>query len=215
MRLLFAILLLSAAAFADDALSHLRADYQSKIFLLRGFYQDSLLRYDAAGQLKHRAEAGPWTTAFVLIKSVDSKNGKTTLKASRVVQIFDPKKQIFVATRINLPVVIEIEADSGNDAVLRQALATVFIPPREPLVPLVPDYWRNVIERIALDGKLLPEPKPDIERSQCDPAATIDKPCYVGSVVRAPKMIATPDPDYTELARSFKFPGNRRALDGY
>jgi hypothetical protein len=132
MRLALVILLLSTAAFADDALSHLRTDYQNKVFLLRGFYQDSLLRSDAYGQVKHHAETGSWTTAYVLIKSVDSINGGITFKATRVAQVFDRKKRTFNPGRTNLPVVIQLDADLANEGALRQALANVFIGDHEP-----------------------------------------------------------------------------------
>ncbi len=140
-RLFVAIFLLSATAFAGDALSRLRADYEQRVLLIRGFYQDSQLHYDATGQLTKSARPGSWTTAFVYINSLDIDNGKVILKTSRVVQIFDSKKQVLAGTRTKMPVVIEIEADATNEAAVRQLLDKIFIDRQEPLAQLVPDYW--------------------------------------------------------------------------
>jgi TonB family protein len=207
LALLFFLITLSTAAFAEDTLSHLRADYQKKVFLLRGFYQDSQLHYDTAGHLQQQAHTGPWTTAFVYINSLDSKNGKLTFKTSRVVQIFDAKKQMFRPSRTRQSVVIEVDAELPNEAALRQALANVFLDAHDPLAQLVPDYWRGVVERMAYDGVLRPEPKMEVDRSKCDPAPTTDSPCFLGGVVKAPIVISSPDPDYPEFARAFKFEG--------
>ncbi len=206
-RLFVAIFLLSATAFAGDALSRLRADYEQRVLLIRGFYQDSQLHYDATGQLTKSARPGSWTTAFVYINSLDIDNGKVILKTSRVVQIFDSKKQVLAGTRTKMPVVIEIEADATNEAAVRQLLDKIFIDRQEPLAQLIPDYWGPLIQRLADDGTLGPEPKQEVDRSKCDSSSIANGPCSNGKAVKAPRITSAPEPDYNLFARSINLEG--------
>src|SRR3954452_2636152 len=103
--LLFAALVPALPA-DETTTQHLRTDFEKQVLLLRGFYQDSLLRYDTFGVLKHRGDTGPWTTAFVYIKSFDTKNDKITINAARVVQIFDRKKRRFQPNKTGLSIML-------------------------------------------------------------------------------------------------------------
>jgi TonB family protein len=194
---------LAPALFADDLVQRL-PHLEKQVLLLRGFYQDSLLRYDQSGVLKHRGDTGPWTTAFVYIKSFDIKNDKIRIDATRVVQIFDRKKRRFQPTKTDIPIILEIDIDlasAARETAIMKLLSSVFIGSQESLAGLVPDYWRSVIERLDQAGVLPPEPANVTYPGGCGSAPSVDDPCRIGKTVKPPKPISTNDPPFSDIGR--------------
>jgi TonB family protein len=196
---------------ADDFAQRLRADFQKKIFLLRGFYQDQILRYDLSGALKYSGQVGSWTTSFVYVKSIDFKNDAVEIKGQRVVQVLDPKERRFKALRTDLNVLMRIENDlaapASEDRVTK-ALAVVFIDPHESLAPLVPDYWRWVVNHYKYDGAIEIVPEPAITNSAVPiTVPSLERLYKEGGNVQPPRGIKTPPPNYEEIARTLAIEG--------
>ncbi len=201
---------LAPALLADDLAQHLRPDFEKHVLLLRGFYQDPLLRYDASGTLKHRGDTGPWTTAFIYIKSFDLKDDKLRIQGKRVVQIFDRKKRCFQPNKTDLPVVLEVDVDPasiGTTDAIQKSLASIFIGAHESLKSLVPEYWRSVLERIDKEGILQPQPATQTKPDDCGDHPSVENSCHVGKTVKAPKPISTPDPPFSEIGRAAQLRG--------
>jgi protein TonB len=211
-RALAVLLLFAAPLFAqtDVMLQHLRADYQKKALLIRGFYQDPLLRYDASGALLNQAQPGSWTTSFLDLQSIELKDGRLELHGFRAVQLFDDHKHRFQLHRVPDKILLTIDAGATPDeASLRKALAQVLVMPSEPIAPLLSDSWQWVFAHMDKDGVLPPLPKKtaSAQKEACPAAPSLEDPCYVRDEVKPPKPIHTPDPAFNDFGRALRIRG--------
>ena len=187
----------------DAVTQRLRTDYQKKTFLLRGFYQDTLLRFDSSGNIKHHAEAGSWTTAYILVDIIERNSARLEIRGTRSVQVFHRRKHRFREHRTQLPVVIEVDLDPASplaEAAVRRSLDSIFIDTHQPLAPLVPDAWRPLFDRMNPQG-VVDRPEQLAKKQPCGPSPTPDEPCSVGNGVTAPQPIVTQSPSFPEIAR--------------
>jgi TonB family protein len=203
----FLLLLLvgPATTLADDTATPLQKEYRDTIRLIRGMYQDDSLHFDHDGVLLKGGHAGSWTTSFMYIKSLDVNPGGVQINGVRIAQIGG--KDGFHPTRTTERIHIKIDGPNMDEDSMRQSLVKVFVAPNEPLAPLLPDYWRDVLDHITGPNATDAVPKPDAKKVECTGDASVDKPCRVGGVVKPPKPISTPDPKYTEVARQAKYQG--------
>lgn len=211
-RVLAAFLLSALPLLAQDdlVLQHLRADYVKQSRLIRGFYQDPLLHYDAAGNLTHRAPTGSWTTSFINIESLRLHNGRIEFSGHRAIQIFNDHKRLFERHNTGITLLLTLDAPSPvNEDTLRKALAVIFVDAKEPVAPLLPESWRWVVEHLDKEGVLpKPEKKPAVAQPKpCPPDASLDQPCHVGGEVKPPKPISTPDPQFNDYGRALRIHG--------
>lgn len=190
---------------ADAVAAQIRQEYENKIALLRGFYQDSSLHLDPDGQLIGKGHSGSWTTSFLYIKNVWVNNGNVQFDGKRVAQI--SKEGVFkpMATEENLTVRVDVTGSSMDE--IRAALSKVFVGPKERLSTLAPPYWKEFLEKYEETGKLPSAPDPSKIPAGCPDAASVDNPCKVGGAIKPPKPLSTPDPHYEPLAQKNKYQG--------
>jgi len=163
-RLLCTVAVLSIAIFpihlqsASDVEQDLRDHYKAKIFVLRGFYDGSYLRYDASGQLARSAASGDWTVDGLLkVDDLHVSDHRLSIRATRLHMGwvrdagFSPLgcpggktgEECEKAKMLNL------EADFGPSEVTADnadaLLAKVFLTPEDHFAELVPDYWKPCV----------------------------------------------------------------------
>jgi TonB family protein len=169
MRRWFSVIALGLAALALSASStparsqtsaveqQLRDRDQGKVFVLRGFYSDYHLRYDATGQ-PERATHGDWTTdGFVLVKDIQVSSDHLTIHGKRMLVVATDKgfafgdagdsKKLKKAEKDASSLKIEAEFVPGG-SLFEQAdltLAKIFLTPDDKLSDLVPEYWKSCI----------------------------------------------------------------------
>ncbi len=200
--------LLAPQVTADDAGHELKADFEKKIFLIRGFYQDKFLHFLPDGTLKKAARTGSWTTSFIFINSLELTPNGIDISGVRVVQVTDLTSHTLHPLRTKVPVSIRIDEVPSDLAENRKSLQRMLIGPTEPLDDLVPEYWRSYLEQQREPSAA--EPKgvvPSSRSTECSPVADIAHPCQVSGKIKAPEVIKAPDPTYDPLAEAAKYQG--------
>jgi TonB family protein len=197
---------------ASDLEQQLHHEYAKKVLVLRGFYEDGVLHYDAAGTLKHPGTLGSWTNSLIHIKSIHLQSDKVEIKGLREVRTFNETSHRFESSKTDLRVLITIDRDPSHDPdgnTVRRALATVFVGPQESLAAVVPKYWQWVFENMDAKGVLADLPA-GVRNRECPEVPSLDNPCVVRDKINAPRAIKSPDSDYDEIARSLKLAGELR-----
>jgi TonB family protein len=224
-------LCLQAVAGDRQAESALRAALDKKIVVLRGFYVGQHLRFDSSGNPVGKAEIGPWTSDGVIqITRVSAKPDRIVLRGKRVLNAFDSNRCQFTNILTDVPVEIEVQADSASldaDQVL-DIVDKIIARDSRALKDLAPDYWKPWVQGLKWvdkDGRThcgtpadeqpgsvqLPTRSADTNDSSeprplfMQPGGT--KVFKVGQGVKPPKPLSTRDPDYNEVARQSKFQG--------
>jgi TonB family protein len=184
----------------DEIEKNLKPAYIDKDLFLRNFYGGDDLRYDATGKLTKGGDPEPWTVAMVHVKELKVKPDHLEIRGERVVLGYDGatkqfKKQIRRLCDPDCHVdKIRIQAELStpvDEPQIRQALEHIFLGANESQVDLVPDYWRDFLNRVEVP-KL---------------AAADGLAFRVGNGVKPPKALFQPDPEYSEVARAAKFQG--------
>jgi len=204
----------------------LRQSYEKQTRLLRSYYSDSHLRYDATGALIGTAHPGPWALGYVAINSLKLNHGQLEIRGKRVgARIMDKPTQIAYLPA-HQDVRIEIDCSpTPDESTLRGAIEHVFNPVDQIVVPALPDYWHDLLNGNVVYPATAGAPMPSSFRSGCPSGISTDvlpeveasgtrrmvcagRSIYrVGNGVRAPKALRTPDPKYTEGARQSKLQG--------
>lgn len=216
-----------------DISATINASLSGKIFRLRGFYTNSILRFDRAGNITGNPKIGSWTTALVEIKQTTVSDKHVELKGLRWTELYDLNRNKFVEvpTRIDQELVVDYDpSETAADVI--NAINHAFLQSNDRMADLVPDYWKpfvsNAIETIAqekgadctrIKGELVREVDGNVERlcekdafmkSSTPPPSNYDLssiPYKVDKQVIAPQPQFTPDPEYSDVAASAKISG--------
>ncbi len=224
-RLLLAAFLLTFAAspaLAQNPEQLLKDKFLGKMLVIRNFYLDNQLRYDASGLVKGHPEMGAWTIAQFKIDKVRLHNDGFELQGERIAIGWDTKKQSVAFFNLK-PLSIKVEdlpSAALTSSKIDQLAQQIFVVLRnEPQT--VPDYWRelvtgNVVAKIDSKGHktFRLRDRPD----SCAPAtkeiavvtghSAQGDPIYqcIGRVSE-PKLLSHNEPEFSPLARQFHYEG--------
>lgn len=179
-RLLLALVAMCALPLrADDKALEKYAKnlLEHKAFIIRNFYSNRELEYDGEGNLKNKPETGCWRRGRVLIEKIKLRQDRVELSGYHLASAYDPstaKFQDFGATD-QVSIKISFAKPILGQSELNHAFNTIFLTDNDKL------------------GELVPQPKigtpPNRAALQVPPGTT------------APRVIYSPDPEYTEAAR--------------
>jgi TonB family protein len=140
-----------AIAGAQSSLEgQLGKEYIGSERILRHFYADDTLKFDATGNPLNHEKTGAWTLlGAVVIDRIKLSPARLELKGHRnIVTIDDATKKL---KRINghekVRLEIAVQAGPQESAQLHAALAKVFVAPGDGLVAALPDYWQDYMAR--------------------------------------------------------------------
>jgi hypothetical protein len=204
---LFALVICGSSTWAGVPTreDQLRKEYVGTEQLLRYFFADDTLKFDAQGSPLNKPRLTAWTLAApVMIEKVELKGKKLRLQGHRQLLVFDNTNQRMTRIRTDEMCWIEIGMIEGpnQEAQLREALAKVFIAKDEDLAPLLPDYWRDYISRFSgrkTEGEACEESK----ATAADGAA----PVQVSAGVSEGMKIDSAMPIYLPIAREHSVEG--------
>ena len=137
------ILILSTAACAQEELLN---KLVGRILVIRNFYTEPLLRYDASGHIKHRALSGDWTTAQFKIEKASLNDKGFVLTGKRVAVGYNERKDDITFYQLE-PLTIKVEdlpPDTLTQQKLDELIHQIFVVLKdEP--ETVPEYWRDLV----------------------------------------------------------------------
>lgn len=185
---------------ANSIQYHLDSTYTGKRFLLRNFYVGDDLSYGRDGILRAgKNTPGPWTLAGVEITRIEARSNGLEIKAKRLGIYFHDEQQDFLTigkVKIHIPTPI---SNDTVENVFDGTLDKIFIRlGEEDLRPLLPAHWK-----VCLSGKDL-----DSREAAWDTALSGSKVPFLKTKdfptgqLTPPKVFFSPDPEYTDSARS-------------
>lgn len=197
-----ALLLSATALYADEAENlqkHLQDRFLKQVLTIRNFYGGDHLSFDSHGVLvkgdKTIGHEGCWCAAQLEVEKIELKKGKLILRGPRIVGVYDSKKKTFSKlSREGGKVELDIELDAAQmseDAIVG-SLENIFLTRKDDMDSLIPDAWR------AADFNPTGE---EVARVTKDAASSEQE-------TSAPRPIHTPDPEYSEEARSQRLQGS-------
>lgn len=215
--LLAALLQPPLATCSDDLEELLKANYLDKVLTLRHFYEGKHLLFQSDGSLAGSGEVGPWTVdGQIEVKHIKRHGRALQIEGRRLCLVFDSKRkppyrdfldalaESNVRDRDKLEkefrdkrVEIEIALDSDNPdpKLVTSAMNSVFLGPTESVADVVPEQWSDYFDK--LEGRT---------RKVSDG----DKPggfFKVGQGVAPPRVLNSPEPEFSEEARQAKYQG--------
>lgn len=223
--IVFAFLLLATlsvrASAMDDRESIQRKlveSYKGKTVMVRGSYCGPSLEFDGAGKVPGSNDMGDWTICRdIRIDDLKMAEGHLQISGRRVLWFFDPgekrfreapeiwpeaakkkEKKRYEKQMRSLDVSLRLEIPPDADqARIESLLKTVFWPPDTAAVETASPLWACyfIPKSKGCPAEIVPGAPPK------DPVAILK----VGGDVKGPKAISTPDPNYSEAARGWKF----------
>jgi hypothetical protein len=139
------VLLLLSHAWAQDPQLLLAQRFKDKVFLIKGWYEDQKLTYDASGIVVGNPRSSSWETSGVQIHSIKLRKDAVVMKGPRVAYVYDLKSHKFSPARVDSSVSITIQRDPRTitPADLDALENAIFIESLK--TGDVPDYWREFL----------------------------------------------------------------------
>lgn len=230
-------LVLAFAAYSqtESLQQHLQNQYQDKTFLLRDFYSNKRLQYDAAGAPIGTPTRGSWTIdGFVLVTETRVQDQALVIKGRRMAVISTGRGFQFQADSPKNKKEVskfEIEARIGaGESVehLDALMDKIFLNARDSLVAAAPSYWRACMSaglrevndstfagcRFSSELLTIPGVNPNADaRATSDknqtalPSSNTLHVLRVGKGISPPGPLYTPQPQFSGLAKETKFQG--------
>ena len=227
--------LVSITAYAQtpDLSQYVATRYENKIFLIRGFYANTELRYDPTGVPVSGFSPGFWTVhGFILVTDAKVSPQKLVIKAKRMIVIADGKGFRFHADnpkKIKRADNVEIEASlaTGSREEIDMMAAKIFLTDNDSLLAQVPWFWQTCLsgglnqvndstftscqfskEMLAIPGvNAHADLRPKAEGKTEPPVQQRQQIYRVGTAVSPPKTIFSPEPQFSTAARAIGFQG--------
>lgn len=207
-----------ARADQRDLQKQLDDDYAGKMLTLRHFYRGANLRFLPDGSLVGDAAVGPWTLdGRIEVQEARVGDGLLKIKGRRINVVFDHRHKSLdqLATlgdisgkerddlekalrSMEVNVTIELPSSNPSEQEVSSAMRAVFLMPGESMMEAVPSFWRKYFSE--LEGQPAKAPKAE------GPIYRVMRPGTPGGVT-PPKVIFSPDPEYSERARKAKYQG--------
>lgn len=234
--LAFAFLAIPPHAQAQDVKQYLRDQYQGKIFVLRGFQANDVLRYDSSGEAEN-ANTGDWTAdGFVQVNDIRLSDDRLIIKGQRMAVGWlekgkfelHPLERPKSNDKGKEPVTVKIDCDPGmhNPSIeqIDAIIAKIFLTTQDSLPDLVPSYWKPCVRNglKGTDEKCVFAPEiraiPGImasgdgnnsvaSGSGAEVNAGGEQLFKVGKGVSPPRQISRRNPEFSERARAAKYQG--------
>lgn len=190
--------------------------YKDEPLVLQGLYCGNKLKFDADGKLLSGGKPGPWTLCGELhVKDIEVKHDEIRIKAQRVYLFYDPRKSSFEDVELLLPkkkrnkhrdllqLEIQIEQPSNaEESAIQSSVDKLFRRGDHDISDMTPDYWKAYLQ--VRSGKNL-EPIQKQENRPIDPIST--KADSSANKPKLPRVIQSPDPEFSDEAREYKFQG--------
>jgi TonB family protein len=192
--------------------TELKNKYADKILTLRQFYSGDHLHFDANGELSGTSPTGPWTIdGTIRVKEITFRDGVVHIQGQRQFLFYDPEKKTlrdvalitkqdsahkrFKTKKLDEWAedegMVDIEIECGQSPELADtvyAVNQVFLSEDEPLTKVLPNFWAGwtLVGPVKAVSPLLPG----------------ETAYRVGQGISAPQPTYSPDPEYSDLARS-------------
>jgi TonB family protein len=209
--------------------------YKGKVFVLRGFDFRDKIHYDSAGTPAGKPSRGFWTMhGFVLVDEADLRGQAIEIRAHRMLIIShghgfqfqpdDPKKW---KNGSPLEINVDLGLDTSEDHI-SSVLNKIFLTDHDSFLTLLPSYWRTCVSaglnrvndhgfascQFSAQLWAVPGMNANVDlrmKSQDEPGSPGESETVqvmkVGSGVSAPRMISSPEPQYSEVARALNLAG--------
>jgi TonB family protein len=221
-----AFLLTASWASADDLTQALNQKLQHKIFVLRGFWSNKNLRYDATGSVIGNPDLGYWTTSGIVRVVKVETAGRVRLECKRLPVGADDSATLDYKDRNGKKLILEVELDPqrATPDTINSVFSKVFLTPGDKFVDNVPEYWSpcvraglaplpkaqgpgckfapRLVDVLGTGSLQEPSPKDDVPK-----VASSSPPAKPGANVKAPRAVYTPDPEYSAEAKDAGFNG--------
>jgi TonB family protein len=193
-------------------------EYADKVLTLRHFYTGDHLRFSSDGKLRGDAPIGPWTLdGQIEIRDVRMKGRVLEINGRRIELLFDQKndqknlsnhspKPLDLLTTLDnysgkerevlekylqqreVNIEIEMPSRKASKEEIASAIHSVFLLPGEPMIEVVPDFWRAYFA--------------DVEGKTYEPPLSLGTVYPVEPhVISAPRTVNSPAPEYSDEAR--------------
>ena len=212
------VCLLVPPAFAGNLDNVIASEYPDKILTLRHFYSGDRLHLYGDGALMDDAPAGTWASdAEIEVRDASQNGSVLTIKARRIYQVYDSKRNQFVDALTLIPinpdkqerevekalkrrqVEVRIEMPPNPDPKeIPETLHAVFLSPDEPMGNIAPPYYRDFFAKREGRSKMQELP-PGVFRL----ASVGSKP----GDITPPHLTTRTDPEYSDMARQLKWQG--------
>lgn len=228
----FLFLSIPSLAQGQDINQHLRSQYQGRILVLRGFQANDVLRYDSSGSPSN-ANSGDWTTdGFVQVNDIRLSDDRLIIKAQRMAVIRPDTNQFELRPlgrakdKGKKGIRVEINADPGmhnpSAEQIDAILSKIFLTAQDDLADSVPDYWKPCVpaglagkdanchfspEILAVAGVHREQDSSTSEIVSTTTGGDTELKVYKAGGVSPPKVIFSPEPQFSEPARRAKFQG--------
>ena len=198
-----------AFAQSTDVESELRHRFQGKTFLIRGWYQNEDLTYDASGTVIGTPNRGSWTESAVKIRSIKIRGNDFVLKGNRGGYAYDHNAKKFVpliAKKYEVTITVQADPATLTSAKLDMLEHAIFADDAKTDDHL-PDYWRDFmlhgeqdLKKEHADASGQPETVPGLQSNS--------QPVFrVGNGVSSPRVLNQNEPEFTEAARKAQYQG--------
>jgi len=223
----------SDVAHASDLEQHLRDEYQGKTLVLRGFYSDDKLHFDATGVPTGKPRHGDWTSdGFVAVSDIQISSRRLRIEAQREIAVWTEANKSFQLRQLVVagfprkgPILLKIEADmlSENPSATEvdEAIAKIFLTAKDTFADQIPAYWKPCIlaEFGGKEGNCHFSPEmlniPGLSQSSdylaSSTASQEPKGMFIKRLekgVTPPVALQKPDPPFTERARQARIQGS-------
>jgi TonB family protein len=188
----------------------LNGQYHEKILSLRHSFQSRSQEYANDGSPARSPQEGPWTLyGSIVVKKIKVQGNQLTIEGKRALYFFDstgmrqfPDDRKHPAEDLRIVLHLQQPLASTDEAIA--VLGRVFALTNEDRVNSVPAYWQPHI------AKLLGVQRPDAGMAADAGENVTEKVFKLGDIVdknHRPKPLYTPEPEFTEAARSRRFQG--------
>src|ERR1051326_2854406 len=207
--------------YASDLAGYLSAHYKKKVFLLRNFYFNDELKYDATGTPIGKVQPGLWTVSGIIrIDRISVKGDRIEITAKRLVLAIDKDNKLdYAQSDRDASIVIESDPKNLTADKADSILSKVFLVEQDHFEALVPMFWKPCITAAANggEGKGSEHCKfskkfsslPGVHLNTGNSTVSVLDPSIdrVGDGVTPPKPIYMPDPQYSPVARAASLAG--------
>lgn len=229
LRLIQIVLVVAIVVFARPVFSGERARtpledrllsaYKDKPQMLQGFYCGKKLKFDADANLQGGGHPGPWTVCGRLqVEDIQIKQDEIIIRARRIYLFYDPEKISFQDADLlvrekekkdkNHPEERRLEIriaqpKNADEAGIQASLGKLFRAAEQGFSDIAPDYWKPYLE-----GRKAAKNADAIHKKE---ELAIVKPVTAADMwpgnAKPPHLIRSPDPEFSEQAREYKFHG--------
>jgi len=214
----------------DDALNR----FKGKVLLLRHPLQSNSQQYGSDGKVLSSAAEGAWTVySGVLVDKMKLQPDLLQIRGRRILFFFPDgrltsmefrtiKNRLYPPFPPQIKLELQLDHALGSPEEVRTAIGRVFLMNTSDLVDALPEFWRGCLrDQLVYDPTAQPElswrdpprKQPGIQPStagamvRTDPDDKIQTIYHVGSEVKPPAAIYSPEPNFSDAARYEKFQG--------